>query len=333
MKNFAHQYPVWSYLIGAFSITYLFWFLPVIVEISEDLSFALMLLGGMGPLVSALVVSSLRSNSSLRLGSGKIFLLFFLLLSLVLFLRIYFNGFFTVSPNKSFPDLETFGIGSIVVLLLVFALYGFNISQVNNKNLHENYIRSFFVEKGKLKWYLIAFGVIPFIFMSSYGLGWLFGLPLTDFFLKISTYVIIGFFSVFLMTGGNEEFGWRGFMQKELQKKYNPLLTAFVISFFWSLWHLPLHYNGFYSYGGFADLLPRFVWLFPLTIVFSWLYNRSSYSILAVCIAHAMLNTFSGRLGSSPTLAWIIFGLVVIYCIIDDKMWKTKEYHKVYDKN
>lgn len=333
MKNFAKRHPVWSYLILTFCFTFFFWFFPVVIETPKDLSFALNLLGGLGPLVSAYLVSSLQSNAAIRRGSLKIFVSFFLLMAVVLFLRLYYKESF-ITVNKSvFPEWQYLSIVALIVFFLVFSIYSFNVSQANNHQIKENYIRSLFPEKGKLKWYLIAFGVIPFIFMSSYGLGWLFGLPLTDFFLKISPYVIIGFFSVFLMTGGNEEFGWRGFMQKELQKKYNPLLTAFIISFFWSLWHLPLHYNGFYSYGGFADLLPRFVWTFPLTIVFTWLYNRSSYSILAVCIAHAMLNTFSGRLGSSPTLAWIIFGLVVIYCIIDDKMWKTKEYHKVYDKN
>jgi len=144
---------------------------------------------------------------------------------------------------------------------------------------------------------------------------------------------LVGFFTTLFFVGGNEEFGWRGFLQKEMQKKYNPLLTAVIISFFWSLWHLPLHYNGVYSTGGFMDLLPRFIWTIPVTIIFTWLYNKSSYSILAVILLHAMFNNVAKIFGSSETIYFILILLFAVYCIINDKMWEKKSYNNIYENN
>jgi len=148
---------------------------------------------------------------------------------------------------------------------------------------------------------------------------------------KSNSAAVLSFFFTFLFVGGNEEFGWRGFLQKELQKKYNPLISSFVIYLAWTLWHLPLHYNGLYSTGGFVDLLPRFLWLFPTTIIYTWLYNKSLYALLAVMILHAVRNNIAKVMGNTPDLFYILAFLVALYCFIDGKMWKKKNFSHVYD--
>jgi len=324
MKNFVQKHPIGSYLIGCFAFTYFFWFLPVFWQLPKDIAFATNLLGGAGPLLAALVVSSIRAKARLRVASWPLFVLFFVLCAAVLLLRVYLQD--SSKSNNFFPFLSEIKAWGGFILLIVFAVTAFNISQAANADLRENHIRSFMIERKKWLWYLLALLLIPGIYLSSYAIGAVLKLPLSDYIIKVSPLTAIGFFVVLLMTGGNEEFGWRGFMQKELQKKYNPLLSSFIISFFWSLWHLPLHYSGVYSTGGWVDLLPRFIWLFPITIVFTWLYNRSSYSLLSVCILHAMLNTGNDKFGYSTPLVWILLGCLFVFLIIESKMWQKRTY-------
>ena len=45
-----------------------------------------------------------------------------------------------------------------------------------------------------------------------------------------------------LFTGGNEEFGWRGFLQPQMEKKMHPVTAAFIFTAYWTIWHLPLFF-------------------------------------------------------------------------------------------
>lgn len=46
---------------------------------------------------------------------------------------------------------------------------------------------------------------------------------------------------VCLLTGGNEELGWR-FLQPQLEKKMHSVLAVIIFVFIWAFWHLPLYF-------------------------------------------------------------------------------------------
>jgi len=332
MKTLLTSRPVLSFIILTFIITFLCWFLPVIFTLPKDIGFAAYLIGGCGPLLAGYILTLLKSDARVKIGSVTILIIIAVVASVVLFLRMYLihyglsdiNGFFPV-PEEVSP------LGYLMLAVPVF-IVSLNISNAVNTNLKENYLRSFLFEKRKIKWYLTGLLLFPGMSLISYIAGTASGLETTDYLIKIQPVWFVALLSTFFFTGGNEEFGWRGFLQKEMQKKYNPLITALVISFLWSFWHLPLHYNGLYTTGGFVDLLPRILPTIPLTIIFTWFYNKSSYSILAVAMLHAVINNSFDTFGLSPVIAIILFLLLSGYCIYDDKMWKRKDYHLVYER-
>ena len=47
-------------------------------------------------------------------------------------------------------------------------------------------------------------------------------------------------FSTTFLGGGNEELGWRGIMQPELEKKFPFLIATLITGCVWMLWHVPL---------------------------------------------------------------------------------------------
>jgi membrane protease YdiL (CAAX protease family) len=86
------------------------------------------------------------------------------------------------------------------------------------------------------------------------------------------------------------------------------------------IWHIP---NDIVQYQNGGYLLARFAIYPAVTILFSWIYNRTNGSILAVAIFHASMNSMNPLMGIFPvTLAsnimLIIFAITVV---LVDRMW------------
>lgn len=95
---------------------------------------------------------------------------------------------------------------------------------------------------------------------------------------------------MFLIGGGNEELGWRGFALPRLQEGYTDLTASLVIGFLWFLWHLPLFFVEGSSQVG-VPLYYYGVAVVALSVVFTWLYNKTDRSVLLPMVLHASVNT------------------------------------------
>lgn len=86
-----------------------------------------------------------------------------------------------------------------------------------------------------------------------------------------------------LLGGGQEELGWRGFALPALERRTTPWLAALALGVVWAAWHLPLFYlPGASQYGGpFATYT---VGVVGLSVVFTWLFNRSGSVAVAVTL-------------------------------------------------
>ncbi|WP_297093751.1 CPBP family intramembrane glutamic endopeptidase [uncultured Draconibacterium sp.] len=302
--------------------------------IPKDIKFGLFLLGGCGPLVAGYLMQIINSNAKLNIGLNRIFLIVATVSTIVIIFRLYLIKFGMPDTGGFFPTLnEISAVGYFIIILSVLIL-SINAGNAVNQNIKENYIQSFLFNRRLLNWYLIAFFVFPIIFIISYFIGKLINAPTTDYIIKSPpSHMLIGVLAVFYFFGGNEEFGFRGYLQKELQKKISPLVTALIISILWTFWHLPLYYNGIYSTNGISLILPRLIFTLPMSVIFVWFYNKSSYSILTVMILHAMINSSSGIIGNSELIAIILYSILSVVLIIESKMWKRKSFDFVYNVN
>ncbi|MCW3133254.1 MAG: CPBP family intramembrane metalloprotease, partial [Methanophagales archaeon] len=141
-------------------------------------------------------------------------------------------------------------------------------------------------------WLIPIFLLMPSIVGFSLLLAVLSSEPVPEIAVLSQPWVIIPTFFYILFLGGplQEEFGWRGYALDRLQINYNALISSVILESIWGLWHLPLFF------------MPRRemyydvpIWGFILgtiffSIIFTWIYNNTSGSILAVLLLHTTGN-------------------------------------------
>ncbi|MEZ4863481.1 MAG: type II CAAX endopeptidase family protein [Caldilineaceae bacterium] len=122
-----------------------------------------------------------------------------------------------------------------------------------------------------------------------------------------------------------EELGWRGYVLDRLQASRSALMASLILGVVWSLWHLPLFCVAGSYQAGLGVGTPAF-WLFlvgivPLSVAFTWIYNNTGRSILAVILFHGMVN-FTGELFDIAERAnTISIGLWIIAAIGITLIW------------
>ena len=140
-------------------------------------------------------------------------------------------------------------------------------------------------------WLVPIFLLMPAIVGLSFLLAIL-SEPAPEIAVLSQPWVIIPAFFYVLFLGGplQEEFGWRGYALDRLQVNYNALVSSVIIGVVWGLWHLPLFFmqrrEMYYN-------IP--IWDFILgtiffSMIFTWIYNNTGGSILAVLLLHTTGN-------------------------------------------
>lgn len=97
----------------------------------------------------------------------------------------------------------------------------------------------------------------------------------------------------FFTTAMAEEPGWRDFALPRLQERFGAVGGTTVLGLLWGGWHLPLFFS---EWGGW----PNTHWLspiefvaccVPLSLVMTWVFNRTGQSLPIVMILHAGINS------------------------------------------
>jgi membrane protease YdiL (CAAX protease family) len=138
---------------------------------------------------------------------------------------------------------------------------------------------------------------------------------------------VIALFAVDLLYGGSlgEEPGWRGFALPYLQKKHSPFEASVILGFFWALWHAPIDISHGYVLSGFGGVVARLIWTIPLTILFTFFYNRTKGSVLVAILLHTSANYGVDLFGMAPSAVGVFFGMVLVLAccaVFGDRMWQ-----------
>ena len=95
-------------------------------------------------------------------------------------------------------------------------------------------------------------------------------------------------FSVTFLGGGNEELGWRGIMQPELEKKFSFPIATLITGCVWMLWHVPL----WFVIGASQQNMNFALYAIYGLILSFWLatIHKKTKSIFSCCVFHGFSN-------------------------------------------
>jgi membrane protease YdiL (CAAX protease family) len=175
------------------------------------------------------------------------------------------------------------------------------------------------------RWPLISFLAIPAYLLVPAALAQLAGLPLTapprpNGVAGLVVFGAVSFARTFLFAAF-EELGWRGTLLRRLEDKYSPLTASLFVWFPWMLWHAPLDLSGGAAHTIASWLQIRVIFLIPMAILLTWVYNRYGRSLLCTSLFHTGMNTFPVFLPWSRPMLGLVF-VWVIWVVIQDRMWR-----------
>lgn len=122
---------------------------------------------------------------------------------------------------------------------------------------------------------------------------------------------------VWMLTFGlGEETGWRGWLLPQLQHRFTLRTSILLVAAIWMLWHLPaFFFNENYLAMGWGVI----GWAISLaygSVVLSWLYIKSRYSIIPVVVWHGGFDLLTAGDYVDPLVPAVCSTLVILQGII-----------------
>jgi membrane protease YdiL (CAAX protease family) len=137
----------------------------------------------------------------------------------------------------------------------------------------------------------------------------------------LAALIAVRFLHYLFFTAVFEEPGWRGFLLPRLQSRFSPLMATTLVWLPWAVWHLPLDFTRPGGWSLSAILQLRGPALLGVSILITWLYNRSRGALLSPVLFHAAMGSFPFVLPAAPALRPLIF-VWAIAVIVADRMWR-----------
>lgn len=150
-------------------------------------------------------------------------------------------------------------------------------------------------------WYLVGFSPIIMTFIMIIIAYFLLGESPNSSESPINWGYVFFMVVIMLFTGATgEELGWRGFLQPQLQTRFNWVMSSIIVGLCWGLWHLPLFVIGVYQ----SNLVLYLIVTVSYSIIIGWAFNKTNQSIFIASMVHYFAN-FSSVLLTSTGLGLI----------------------------
>lgn len=174
----------------------------------------------------------------------------------------------------------------------------------------------------KKAWYIPIILLMPAIYVLTYGIMRLFGLPVPAVWSPPLLTPLL--FVAFFFAAAGEELGYTGYATDPMQARYTALTASLIIGLIHAIWHVP-------SAASIGYTLGLYIWgVIVLGVSFRiltvWIYNNTGKSVFAAILFHAVTNTgrsiFPGSRSAFELYDGAIgYGLIAIVTVIVVYLW------------
>ncbi len=311
--------PVISFFVITFIVSWSMFLLALKIFPDDELLQAPFVnIGAFAPALVSIALSR-AMNPGRRSGkNGRRSVAFFLS-----WVVAFVNLLFFASLLNDLPiDIALVTIGAFLALLPAYVI---SAAFSRTESVREH-LSTLLKPRGEPVWYALALAGVPAVLFLGDVITENLGKTVTvpgynlqgeGFFAGMGMIILV-FLTHLVNSGGvAEEPGWRGFALRSMQKKYSPLAAGLTIGFLWGLWHIPVMLNQVKEFGPVMAVLQ----IITIGIAFTWFYNRTQGSLLAVALLHASWNAGVGFLPRTAAFHLIMAGIVVVMISID-RMWR-----------
>ena len=331
LRKLALNHPALMFIAVAYIWSWSFWIPTHIEGLPPGMTMALTMLGVFGPALAGSTLLRLRENTwQPKPVFGIGFLTGALLAIAALFMfQINLLGVTDMAPKDdlTFPANSPWYV--YVLMGLVVFLSGFVFSNVQHS---APTIRAFFSglvpNRRTLVLAIPLLLLLPTLLFGANLLAVATGLPYEQneyLQLPVTTWfplMFVKLFTVAILTGGNEEHGWRGVLLPILQERFSPLQATLLVALVWEPWHLPFTIDVLSDNPNMIPvLIGRMVFILPIAFLMTFVYNASGGSIFLCVLLHACFNTQIRMFAGSELFVPMLM-LTVIALIIFLKPWR-----------
>ncbi len=313
-----------AYLVLSFVLTWFVWVPVLLASRKHEQVGDLLIIGSFGPSVAAILLS----YRSVRLPGSKLFS------RLVCFCLTWLLCWAVLVGHASLWDELHLSFGAKLLLLLPSAIPAWIVSTAFSGDAGVRATMRTLLVPSPVVWHAVALFLFPTVLLLAAMVtrihGGTFLQPKVvasgpSYFLL----AVVEFGYAFFVGGGvSEEPGWRGFLLPRLQDRFSPLVASLLIWFPCALWHAPPDFTGYAGPTFAAYLRTRVFILIPLSIIMTWVYNRSGKTILSAALFHSAFNVAPDFIPSTELAVWMIC-IMALTVIVADGMWQKTGRTKV----
>lgn len=301
----------WKYNTLAYAFAWIPWIICIKLHAPETL----LSLGSAGPGVAALLLLGQSGGPARRITARRVLLFLLTAVGCSVVLSLYYQGRTAFLLHFQWQAWSL--IPSIVpawILACALSPGGSPADELSASLFRFS------------RWSLVGLLIFPAIILAGDALARQLHQPLTNpggdgSAADRTAQVAVIFLYNFILVAVLEEPGWRGYLLPALQRRWSPLWSTLVVWLAWAFWHLPLDLSRPVRFSFIQYLEIRVVFLIPIAIILTWLYNRSHGSLQGCAMFHASMNTFPMVLPywmPSFALLFVLAGAAVVR----GRMWR-----------
>lgn len=191
------------------------------------------------------------------------------------------------SPSRHVPSWATMPAVAVGVTGVAFAMTAVTQGRAGVRRM----VRRLLSWRVGLRWYLVALLLIPLaeLLITAAVTGSGVFRALTPAALALYP---AAFAAHFVFGPLFEESGWRGFALPRLQHRFGPMRGTLLLGVLWAGWHFSLYAPGWIgeSAVGLVDMAMFVCFTVSISVLFTWLSNRTGASLLLVILLHGSID-------------------------------------------